>query len=70
MDWAPGDENASVMLETVRILLRRLRDLSRGKGMEVERRDDPWDCLNRLGQMLKKSEAVRVGVGGEEIIQR
>ncbi len=70
LEWVPGDENTSVMLETAGLLLRRLRELNQGKGKEVERRDEPWDCLVRLGDLLKKSEAIRVGVGGEEVIQR
>lgn len=72
LDWAPGDENASVILETGGVILRRLRDLSRqemGKGKKVERRDEPWDCLMRLGDMLKKSEALRQGIGVVEVIQ-
>ena len=73
LDWVPGDENASVMLETIGILLRRLRDLNRkelGKGKDVERRDEVWDCLTRLGDMLKKSEPLRTGVSMDELLQR
>lgn len=73
LDWAPGEKNASVMLETVGILFRRLRDLSRqeaGKGKKVERRDEPWDCLMRIGDMLKTSEVLRTGLGADEVIQR
>ncbi|CAD6567983.1 MAG: hypothetical protein TREMPRED_004194 [Tremellales sp. Tagirdzhanova-0007] len=72
LDWVPGDENASVMLETIGILLRRLRDLNRkelGKGKDVERRDEVWDCLTRLGDMLKKSEPLRTGVSMDELLQ-
>ena len=69
----PGDENASVMLETAGNLCRRLRDLASqegGKGKRVERTDEPWDLMMRLGGTLKKSEALRSGVGVVEVVRR
>ncbi|KAK8850712.1 hypothetical protein IAR55_004632 [Kwoniella newhampshirensis] len=67
------DENTTVMLETAGIILRRLRELAKGKGKEREgedeRRDEPCDCMNKLGEMIKKSEGVRVNLDVEDLLQ-
>lgn len=68
------DENMGVLVETVSVTLRRLREISRrlgrGKGKEVERGDEPWDCLTRVADMLKKSSALRVNINVRELVQR
>ncbi|WVF67846.1 hypothetical protein IAT40_002607 [Kwoniella sp. CBS 6097] len=65
------DENAAVLLETSSRMLRRLRELGRGKGKETdnEQNDEPYDLMIKLGEMLKKTEGLRLALAAEDTIK-
>jgi hypothetical protein len=73
-DAYQDDENMGVLVETVSVTLRRLREITRrsarGKGKEVERGDEPWDCLTRIADMLKKSDTLASNIKISELVQR
>lgn len=71
----PEEENSGVLLETLSVTLRRLREISRRsamsrKGKEVERGDEPWDCLTRVADMLKKATGLRQSLSVTELVNR
>ncbi|WVQ86186.1 hypothetical protein IAT38_008354 [Cryptococcus sp. DSM 104549] len=66
------DENTAVMLETAGMLVRRLKELSRGKGKDRASEDDgneESETLVRLGDMFKKSEGLKLNIDVEEVLQ-
>lgn len=54
------------------MFLRRLKEIERGKGKKiaVDYGAEEWEALARLGDMLKKSEGLRLSVESDEIIQK
>jgi rapamycin-insensitive companion of mTOR len=68
------DENMGILVDTVSVTLRRLREISRrmgkGKGKEVERGDEPWECLTRVADMLKKCVGLKGSINIRELVQR
>ncbi|WVQ95387.1 hypothetical protein IAU59_002484 [Kwoniella sp. CBS 9459] len=82
MEWNPRsnatdasgmieDENVAVLLETSSRMLRRLRELGRGKGKETDddQNDEPYDLMIKLGDMLKKTEGLRSAIIVEDTIK-
>lgn len=73
-DIYQDDQNMGVLVETISVTLRRLREMTRrsgrGKGKEVERGDEPWNCLTRVADMLKKSPGLRDNISFTELVQR
>lgn len=65
------DDDTSVLLDSAKIFLRRLKKIGRGKGKEraVDNGAEELDALTRLGDMLKKSEALRLCVELDEVVQ-
>ncbi|OCF45562.1 sterility protein Ste20 [Kwoniella heveanensis CBS 569] len=65
------DENYAVLLETTSRILRRLRDLGRGKGKETDDtpNDEPYDLMIKLGDLLKKTETLRTAGIGEDTVK-
>jgi hypothetical protein len=68
-----GDRDMAVMLDAVGGVIRRLRELGRveGKGKSperVERKDEAWECMTRLGEMLKKSDTLRPNVNVDDVL--
>ncbi|OWZ28826.1 sterility protein Ste20 [Cryptococcus neoformans c8] len=65
------DDDTSVLLDSAKIFLRRLKEIGRGKGKEraVDNGAEELDALTRLGDMLKKSEALRLCVELNEVVQ-
>ncbi|WVO18166.1 hypothetical protein L204_105869 [Cryptococcus depauperatus] len=63
------DENMAILLDNIRMFLRRLKEINRGKGKERERGDEEADVLVRLGDIIKKSEGISLGVEVDDIIQ-
>lgn len=66
------DENTSMLLDNVKMFLRRLKEIERGKGKKiaVDYGAEEWEALTRLGDMLKKSEGLRLSVESDEIVQK
>ena len=67
------DENGQVLLETMRGLTSRLRDLVQqehaSKGKEPEKKGDAVrECLARTSDVLKKSRATRQAVKVDELM--
>lgn len=67
------DENMGVLVETVSVTLRRLREITRrsgrGTGKEVERSDEPWDCLTRIADLMKKAISLKGNINTAELVQ-
>ncbi|WVQ77136.1 hypothetical protein IAR50_006819 [Cryptococcus sp. DSM 104548] len=65
------NEATAVLLDSFRMLLMRLRELGRSKGKEKEKEGPDESCgvLIELGNLLKRSEALRRSVDAEDIIR-
>nr|KIR45878.1 sterility protein Ste20 [Cryptococcus bacillisporus CA1280] len=65
------DENTSMLLDNVKMFLRRLKEIERGKGKKIagDYGAEEWEALARLGDMLKRSEGLRLSVESDEIVQ-
>ncbi|ODO05811.1 hypothetical protein I350_04872 [Cryptococcus amylolentus CBS 6273] len=65
------DETTAVLLDSFRMLLMRLREIGRSKGKEKEKEglDESCAVLIKLGDLLKRSEALRRSVEVEDTIQ-
>jgi hypothetical protein len=79
MGWipstSPGDiaeeGHSAGMIENAVATIARLRLLGSkmsGKGKEVERGDEAWQCMTKLAGMLKKAPSARVLLSADEII--
>ncbi|KAK4687008.1 rapamycin-insensitive companion of mTOR, partial [Tremellales sp. Uapishka_1] len=66
-------ENSTVMLETIKVLQRQLRQLERderdgGKGKSPQRGDAVWDCMTRMTEMVKRSNEVLSSVDVQNVL--
>jgi rapamycin-insensitive companion of mTOR len=57
-------ENAVAHINRLRVLGGRMT----GKGKEVDRGDEPWQCMTKLAGMLKTAPSIRVLLSTEDII--
>lgn len=64
------DDDILVFLDSVKIFLRWLKEIGRGKGKErvVDNGVEELDVLIRLGDMLKKFEVLRLCVELNEVV--
>lgn len=67
----PEEAHNAGMIETAVAHINRLRVLGarmNGKGKEVDRGEEPWQCMTKLAGMLKKAPSIRVLLSSGDII--
>ncbi|WVR08773.1 hypothetical protein IAU60_005831 [Kwoniella sp. DSM 27419] len=64
-------EDISAQVDSAKNYLRKLRELSRGKGKAADgdQGHEAYDCLVKLGDLLKKSEGLRSVIETDDVLQ-
>lgn len=80
MGWRPSgtspgeiseEAHNAGMIESAVGYINRLRTLGArmtGKGKEVDKGDEAWQCMTKLAAMLKQAPSMRVLLSAEDII--